>query len=163
MQSLNELPPQWSSNELPNFIFKSVEFKCTPPSVEFNQSPHCDSQKCEVHLNSPSCFYKMWSLLELSTLFLQHMEFKWTPPFVESARTSCKMQSSNELPTVFLKMRSLFRVPTLFLKRAESAWPLHWVFEKCGVHTNSPLYGVRLDCHLVFKKCGVQTNSPLYF
>ena len=129
----------WNPLELPTLFVKNVEFKCTPPSAEFNQSPHCDFQKCEIHLNSPPCFYKMWSLLELCTLLLQNVEFTWTPTFVESAWsphsgfTKCRVHLNSPMwfskcgvcfvsPLCFYKMRNLLELSTWFLKNAEFTW-----------------------------------------
>ena len=64
---------------------------------------------------------------------------------------------------LFPKIGSVLVLPTLFVQNGESAWTLHCGFEKCGVHTNSPLHRVCLNSLFLFTKCGVQVNSPLGF
>ena len=118
--------------------------------------------KCGVCINSPLCFYKMCSLLDISTLFLKNAEFTRTLPQqnppelplcvvcltsdsvhkkcrvqMNSSLCSPKMRSLIQLLTCFYKMQSSHQLPTLHLKNAQSAWPLHFVFEKCGVLMNS--------------------------
>ena len=49
-------------------------------------------------------------------------------------------------------MRSLHELLSVISKNAESTSTLPCVFEKCGVHMNSPLYRVHLNLPLSFKK-----------
>ena len=163
MWSSHELPTLWSwspkmcsSHKLPNIQISTGLLTLFPEDAEFVESagnPHCGFKNAEFEWIAPS------------------MEFKWIPQFHFQkcgVHLNCpfflwRMWSSNELPTVVFKTAEFVSSPHFVFQNAESARTLHWVFEKCGVHMNSPLCGVHLNCCLVFKKCGVQTNSPLWF
>ena len=162
MRSLNELPPLRSSNEFPNFIFKSVESTWTA---------HSFCEECGVLMNSPLWFLKLQSLFWVPTLWLQN---------VESARTlhwvfeKCGVHMNSPLCGVHLNCCLVF-------KNAEFKRTPHCGLKKCGIHINSPLYFYEM-CSLLepptvflknaeftrtpqcdIKKCGVHFNSSLCF
>ena len=83
---------------------------------EFVWIPHFS--KAQRRVQGDSAF------VELSIGFLKNAEFTWTPP----------LRSPLELPLCGVRVNS----PLFFYNMHKSAWTLHCLFEKCGVHTNSP-------------------------
>ena len=162
MRSLNELPPLRSSNEFPNFIFKSVESTWTA---------HSFCEECGVLMNSPLWFLKLQSLFRVPTLFLQNAESARTLHWVFE---KCGVHMNSPLCGVHLNCCLVF-------KNAEFKRTPHCGLKKCGIHINSPLYFYEM-CSLLepptvflknaeftptpqcdIEKCGVHFNSPLCF
>ena len=97
MRSLNELPALWSSNEFPNFIFKSVESTWTA---------HSFCEECGVLMNSPLWLLKLWSLFWVPTLFLQNAESARTLHWVFE---KCRVHMNSPLCGVYLNCCLVFK------------------------------------------------------